>query len=399
MAFLLRDNHCKESRQHVASHSKCGAPPPRTAAQSPTGEAWIHRGTLQTISTCSALLGSAAAVGDAITIEDRTPDMPVLRLAAAVLIATSLVSEAIAYWKRRRQHRAWACESTPPARQAPLWRRWLWPLVAPTLLMAVFTALGASAVNRLGIIPRTAGGLWGIFFGCFVHLSWAHYAWNAFAFLLLGSCVLQALAVSHPRQNRPAREAEGDHHDHLAGRCGESPVVSVFAVATAFIAIASGLCVWVLAREAIHVGSSGIVCGYAGLFLALVVRQSHVPLGPLLMVLAVAACYGGAAILARPGGTSRICLGGICSQGRLTLYEACTSQTTSAEHHTFGFLSGLASALFFCRPTPGTDGGWFGHNAEGPLDEMQARPENTESPQGSANEEIIDSQHTGTVVG
>jgi len=59
------------------------------------------------------------------------------------------------------------------------------------------------------------------------------------------------------------------------------------------------------------------------------------------MVFGVAACYGGAALLAArpvPG-----------FSGRSMLYEACVSRTTSAEHHTFGFFSGIASVFFFCQ--------------------------------------------------
>jgi len=81
-------------------------------------------------------------------------------------------------------------------------------------------------------------------------------------------------------------------------------------------------------------------------------------MGSMLIVLAVAACYGSALLLTRPSnGTLVSCVEGNCFERRLSLYEACKSQTTSAEHHTFGFLSGLASALFFCPPKGGRGAG------------------------------------------
>jgi len=268
---------------------------------------------------------------DAMSAPETVATLPLLRVAAAALIATSVFVEALAFCSRR-QHRNGV--RARGHRQMGTWQSWIWPLVAPTLLMGLFTAFGAEAALHLGIVPRTLGGLWGVLFGCFVHLSWSHYLWNAVAFLVLGYLVLQTLADASPRFGTKVAEASSNR----------SPAFP-FALASAFIAIVSGLCVWCLAREAVHAGSSGVVCGYAGLLLALLVRRSQVPLGPLLMVLGVAACYGGAALLSRPG---RSCTSGVCL--RLTLYEACTSSTTSAEHHTFGFLAGLTSALFFCWP-------------------------------------------------
>eukprot|EP00747_Dinoflagellata_sp_TGD_P060328 gnl/TRDRNA2_/TRDRNA2_151979_c1_seq1.p1 gnl/TRDRNA2_/TRDRNA2_151979_c1~~gnl/TRDRNA2_/TRDRNA2_151979_c1_seq1.p1 ORF type:complete len:278 (-),score=24.36 gnl/TRDRNA2_/TRDRNA2_151979_c1_seq1:127-837(-) len=218
--------------------------------------------------------------------------------------------------------------------------------------MGACTALGANAVRRLGIVPRTLGGLPGIIFGCFVHVSWSHFVWNAFGFLLLGLCVLRVTPATLIETGSEAGEGTSGGSDDGC-ICGRG-VAASFAAASVFIALTSGFCVWCLGRPAFHAGASGIVCGYVGLLLAIVLRRRDVPLGPLLMVLAVVASYGSAALLTRPAGMTRpYCTApGECvypGHGRLSLYEACKSPTTSSEHHTFGFLSGLASVLFFCR--------------------------------------------------
>lgn len=272
-----------------------------------------------------------------------------LELLAAALITASLLLEAETFRRRCRcagtnagschgQHSPSQTESSPSgdagttADAAPgrPWPQLLLLLGLAALVMGGFTALGAGAARRLGIVPRTWGGLPGVVLGCFVHLSWRHCAWNALALLLLGPCVLRAAPSA------------GALQAHGRGACRGIGGVAPFMAASAFISVTSGFCVWCLARPAIHAGASGIVCGYVGLLLALTLRQRDVPLGSLLMVLGVVVCYGSVVLLSKP-------IAGYGS-GRLLLYEACTSRTTSAEQHTFGFLSGLASALFFCQP-------------------------------------------------
>ncbi|CAE7903049.1 unnamed protein product [Symbiodinium microadriaticum] len=180
-------------------------------------------------------------------------------------------------------------------------------MVAPAILvMATLTACAPGAVRWLSILPRTWQGLPGVLFACLVHSSWHHFFWNALALALLAACTLCAGVVNLP-------------------------------AASAFIAVSSGFCVWCLARPAFHAGASGVVCGYLGLLVAVLLRRGDVPLSTLLMVLAVVSCYSSALLVNGTGSTPDL------------LYEACTSSTTSAEHHTFGFLSGLACALFFVR--------------------------------------------------
>uniref|UniRef100_A0A7S0AMB4 Peptidase S54 rhomboid domain-containing protein n=1 Tax=Pyrodinium bahamense TaxID=73915 RepID=A0A7S0AMB4_9DINO len=317
--------------------------------------------TLQAVSTRCALAGSVVAVLDALTQEPVVSQPSRLELAAVALITASLLLEAETFRRRCRctgakargchgrqcspqleRAATGATASTDTAASGPVGRPWPQLLVLlglASLVMGGFTALGAGAARRLGIVPRTWGGLPGVVFGCFVHLSWRHCGWNALALLLLGPCVLRAA---------PSAETLGARGEGGSGARSGIGGVAPFMAASAFISVTSGFCVWCLARPAIHAGASGIVCGYVGLLLALTLRQRDVPLGSLLMVLGVVVCYGSVVLLSRPmaGGCPR----GDCFNGRLSLYEACTSRTTSAEQHTFGFLSGLASALFFCQP-------------------------------------------------
>jgi len=322
---------------------------------------------LQALSTRCALVGSAAAVMDAATQDFAVQGPSSLALLAVAGLSTSVVLEVAALHLRGQARRvgvttllpspvaaeqvenvAAAAASAPkdegtPRRlvEEPPWRSVLLVLALASLAMGCFTALGAGVAKNLGIVPRTWGGLPGIFVGCFVHLSWRHCGYNALALFLLGPCVLRAAA---PPAGQPAAGA-GTGGDEEAERAARGGIVR-FIAASAFISLTSSFFVWCLARPALHAGASGVVWGYVGLLVALTLRRRDVPFGSLLLVLVVAACYGSSVL--RAGLRNRA---GASHHG-LLLYEACKSQTMSAEHHTFGFLSGLASVLFFCRPRP-----------------------------------------------
>jgi membrane associated rhomboid family serine protease len=333
---------------------------------------------IQAASTFCALLGSATVVAHTLFQQDdhmydgrRHVPGGSAEVAAAALLMVSLAFEALVFRQRQRavaavgpkrgnrnvvvaEPQIMAQSSSPQngtgsCSGGTKRRRWCeswWPpptqllmLLGLTIAMGGCTALGGRSTARwLGIVPRTWGGLPGVVFGCFVHLNWKHYIWNAIGILLLGSCAFRAAAPGEAMSGRDAHEVGGDIEDGA----GYYEKLSTCAAVSAFIAITSGFCVWCLARPAVHAGASGVVCGYVGLLVALTLRRRDVPVGSLLMVLAVLACYGGAALMSARTGTA----------GRYIspLYEACASRTTSSEHHTFGFLSGLASAVLVCQP-------------------------------------------------
>jgi len=207
----------------------------------------------------------------------------------------------------------------------------LLPLLSPVPVMfcLMFVVESCDRLQHfLGIVPRTKGGLLGIPFSFFIHLSWRHFYWNVLGYLLLGLCVLCT----------PGTE----HHCHADGHANSSSVRN-FIAASVFIALTSGLLVWCLARPATHAGASGVIFGYAGYLLAKLLRRRDVPLSSLLVVFGVVSSFG-SGVLLTPNSSIGLQLGP-------ALYSACTSKTYSAEHHTFGFLSGL---LFACL-----DGGWL----------------------------------------
>lgn len=257
---------------------------------------------LQRTSTRCAAAGSALAIVGAMRRSGEETE-----LAAVILIVMSLGLEVLAALRRRSNGAGKLQHSVLERYKDPL----LLSMLCPALLtMTIFTAWGAGAVQHFGIVPRSLEGLPGVVFGCFVHFSWPHCLWNVVALGLLAPCVLGAGVTNLP-------------------------------AASAFIALTSGFCVWCMARPALHGGASGVVCGYLGLLAALMLRRRDVPLCTLLMVLGVVACYSGALLMHGPGAPFE------------PLYEACKSHKTSAEHHTFGFLSGLVFALLFVRSRDG----------------------------------------------
>jgi membrane associated rhomboid family serine protease len=93
------------------------------------------------------------------------------------------------------------------------------------------------ALNRFGVRPRTLIGLLGILFSPFLHFDGAHLITNTIPFFILGWFVM----------------------------LGET---SNFFVVTVFIAIFSGLGIWLFGRSYTnHAGASGVIFGYLGFLL------------------------------------------------------------------------------------------------------------------------------------
>ncbi len=95
------------------------------------------------------------------------------------------------------------------------------------------------SLDRLGIRPRTLGGLAGIVLSPFLHHGFGHLAANSIPFLVLGSLALA----------RGIRE---------------------FLIASAMAILVGGLGVWALGgANTIHVGASGLIFGYFGFLMAM----------------------------------------------------------------------------------------------------------------------------------
>lgn len=148
---------------------------------------------------------------------------------------------------------------------------------------------------QLALVPRTQGGLVGLFTAPFIQSGLSHLAANLPAFLVLGALVL---------------------------RRGES----LFLETALTIALGQGLLLWLLGRKAAHMGMSGVIFGFFGYLLALAWFTKTT--SDLLVATGVLIFYGGM-------------LAGV----------APTRNGTSWEGHMFGLIAGLGAAAI-------EQGGW-----------------------------------------
>ena len=168
------------------------------------------------------------------------------------------------------------------------------------LMWLVFaaTALSGDTLLRLGIIPRTASGLRGIFFAPFLHGSLAHIMANSIPFVVLGWLVML----------RDARH---------------------FVPVTLAAMLGSGVLAWLLgAPGSVHIGASGVIFGYLG-FLILSGWFARSFFSILLSIL-VTALWGGMVLGVVPGESG-----------------------ISWQAHLGGFLGGVLAASMFKESRPG----------------------------------------------
>lgn len=105
------------------------------------------------------------------------------------------------------------------------------------LVEIVDVALLDDALERRGIQPRTLGGLQGVALAPLLHDDFGHLLANSLPLLLLG-----ALVLTHG--------------------------VRQWLAATGIIVVVGGLATWLLARDANHIGASGVVFGWLAYLLA-----------------------------------------------------------------------------------------------------------------------------------
>jgi membrane associated rhomboid family serine protease len=162
-------------------------------------------------------------------------------------------------------------------------------LVALCWLVYVINNLGcAGHLNQYGIIPRRLGGLPGIFLAPFLHASFHHLAANTVPLLILGGVIC------------------------LQGR-------SEFLTVTLAGTVLTGGLTWIFARNAIHIGASGLIfCFFAYLVSMAWFRRTF---GTLILSVVCILAYGGMV------------------KGILP-----TSTPVSWENHVAGLLSGITLA-------------------------------------------------------
>lgn len=135
------------------------------------------------------------------------------------------------------------------------------------VLVAIMWIVGAVNIlldyrlSDFGIFPRTTDGLRGIPLMPFLHADFNHLVVNTLPVALLGTMVA------------------------IKGR-------GIFLMVTAIIVFVGGFALWVVGREAIHVGASGLIFGYVGYLIARAwfVRSIWAVLAALMVIV----LYGGA---------------------------------------------------------------------------------------------------------
>lgn len=168
-------------------------------------------------------------------------------------------------------------------------------VVALWLVHAVFVLAGWD-VAPLGVRPGRLEGLTGILTAPLVHGSWGHLFSNTLPLLVLGT----ALVYGTPR---------------------------AAVIALPVIWLASGLCVWLFAREAAHVGASGLT--YGMMFFVFVVG-----------------------ILRRDRPSIALALLVFFLHGSMIWGIFPLAPGISFEYHFFGAAAGTISALFLRRRDP-----------------------------------------------
>lgn len=104
--------------------------------------------------------------------------------------------------------------------------------VALIWLVKLFEFVTEIDLALLGVLPRTLKGFPGILFSPLIHGDWDHLLSNTLPFLILGFLLI----YSYPKV-----------------------ALKVFV----FIYLASGFMVWLIGREAYHIGASNLVYGFA----------------------------------------------------------------------------------------------------------------------------------------
>jgi membrane associated rhomboid family serine protease len=111
-------------------------------------------------------------------------------------------------------------------------------MVGVLFLMLFLQRMFDPALSRLGILPRTQSGLWGILFAPLLHANLSHLTANAIPF-----GVLMVLLLTNA-EYRPVQTL-------------------------VLIWVASGLGTWLIGRgEAIHLGASSVIFGLAAFLIA-----------------------------------------------------------------------------------------------------------------------------------
>lgn len=118
-------------------------------------------------------------------------------------------------------------------------------LVAVLWCVHFLNTLVNRKLNLLGIWPRHISGLKGIIFSPFLHADFNHLFFNSIPFFLLTDFMFIATGRN-------------------------------FWLISALIILLSGILTWLIGRNAIHIGASGLIMGYWGFLIALTFYEPSV---------------------------------------------------------------------------------------------------------------------------
>ncbi len=145
--------------------------------------------------------------------------------------------------------------------------------------------------NQFGIMPRRTEGIKGILFAPFLHLDWRHLASNSMPLLVL----LTGLFWLYKKV-----------------------AIRILVLST----VIGGSLVWLLGREAFHIGASGVIFSLVAFFIASGIFKRDFK--AILLAIFVFFMYGGVVWGILPGQAG-----------------------VSWESHLFGFIAGIGLAYFF----------------------------------------------------
>ena len=137
---------------------------------------------------------------------------------------------------------------------------WLAGFVAVLWIVAVFDRMAGLDLRHFGVVPRDSGSVLGIPLHVFIHDGFFHLLSNTGPLLVLGGLVSMRGA-------------------------GTLLAISIF------IALFAGSGVWLVGRDGVHIGASGLVFGYFGYLVARGFFERSFT--SILIAVAVAVFYGG----------------------------------------------------------------------------------------------------------
>ena len=212
----------------------------------------------------------------------------------------------------------------PQPKKRPAWKVGGATIVSFVVLLYIielFDQLSGHSLDRNGIRPLEADGLWGIIFAPLLHANWQHLAANTVPALILGFLVT------------------------LAG-------MSRFVWATAIIWIVGGFGTWLIGDvggctlETNHIGASGLIFGWLAFLLVFGWFTRHIwqiVTGIVVLIVYGGILWGAVPVLDRCGGVSW--QGHLCGAiaGVFAAYWLSGPERKARERKKAGQLPGLTS--------------------------------------------------------